>query len=76
MLACVADVIKPRLITSTKQRRDPCSDPQRTQRITGSAFRISSHLDWEIDNALSWCALKSWYTGGGLEQGFWRCFAD
>ena len=28
--SCVADVIKPRLIKSAKQRRDPCSDPQRT----------------------------------------------
>ena len=24
----------------------------------------------------SWCALKSWYTAGGPEQGFRRCFAD
>ena len=24
----------------------------------------------------SWRVLKSWYTGGGLEQGFRRCFAD
>ena len=24
----------------------------------------------------SWCVLKSWYTGGGPEQGFRRCFAD
>ena len=24
----------------------------------------------------SWRVLKSWYTGGGLEQGFWRCFVD
>ena len=23
----------------------------------------------------SWCLLKSWYTGGSSEQGFW-CFAD
>ena len=25
---------------------------------------------------LSWHVLKSWYTGGGLKQGFLRCFAD
>ena len=24
----------------------------------------------------SWRVLKSWYTGGSPEQGFWRCFAD
>ena len=24
----------------------------------------------------SWCVLKSWYAGGGPEQGFRRCFAD
>ena len=24
----------------------------------------------------SWRVLKSWYTGGGSEQGFLRCFTD
>jgi len=24
----------------------------------------------------SWRVLKSWYTGGGPQQKFWRCFAD
>ena len=24
----------------------------------------------------SWRELKSWYTGGDPDQGFWRCFAD
>ena len=24
----------------------------------------------------SWHVLKSWYTGGGVEQGFQHCFAD
>ena len=24
----------------------------------------------------SWRILKSWYTGGGRKQGFWRFFAD
>ena len=33
--------------------------------------------DWQIDNGLlltgkSWLVLKSWYTDGDLEQGFWR----
>ena len=36
--------------------------------------------DWQIDNGfltgLSWCVLKSWYTGGNTEQGFQHCFAD
>ena len=26
--------------------------------------------------SISWRVLKSWYTGGGPEQGFRRCFAD
>ena len=50
-IACVGEVIKLRLVTSAK----PISEililaPWRTQRITGSAFRISFHPDWQIDN--------------------------
>ena len=53
----------------------------RLNEITGNAFRISLHPDWQIDRSFfltsqSWCVIKSWYTGGGPEQGFWRCFAD
>ena len=41
-----------RLVTSAKQRQDPCSGPQRIQRITGSAFQISLHPDWQVDNGI------------------------
>ena len=49
-LACVADVIQPRFVATATQRRDPCSGPQRTQWITGNAFRISFHPDWQINS--------------------------
>ena len=29
-----------------------------------------------LSTGQSWRLLKSWYTGGGPEQGFWRGFAD
>ena len=59
-------------------------DPQWTQRITGSAFRIPLQPDWRSRQtkqrpfltSQSWRVLKSGYTAGSPEQGFWRCFAD
>ena len=59
-------------------------DPQRTQRITGSAFRIPLQPDWRSRQTKqrpfltgqSWRVLKSGYTAGSPEQGFRRCFAD
>ena len=59
-------------------------DPQQTQRIIGSAFRIFLHLDWQSRQTKqrlflagqSWHVLKSGYTAGSPEQGFRRCFAD
>ena len=55
--------------------------PQQTQRITGNALRVSFHPDGQINNGKSITGqsgrvLKSWYTGEGPEQGFWRPFAD
>ena len=55
--------------------------PSRTQRITGNAFRFSLQPDWQIDdgffkNGESWRLIKSWYTGGGEDQGFRCCFAE
>ena len=32
--------------STASKHREPCSGPQRTQRITGSAFRISLQPDW------------------------------
>ena len=53
---------------------------QWTQQITWNVFQISFQPDGHIDNGFltgqSWYVLKSWYTGGGLEQGFQHCFAD
>ena len=51
-----------------------------TQQITGSTFRVSFMLIGKLTMAFltsqSWHILKSWYTVGGSEQGFWCCFAD
>ena len=62
------------IVTSAKQHRYLVLGTQRTQRITGSAFRISFHPDWQIDNGLFnrpiMTRTKSWYTGGGSKQGF------
>ena len=72
-----ADENKLWLVLSAKQRRDLWSGPQRTQRITGSAFRISLQSDWLLLQrpfltGQSWRVLKSGYT----EQGSLRSFAD
>ena len=86
-LACVQTITKLWLVQSVKQRRDPCSGPQPTQRITRSAFRISLQPDWLLSvlrqtkqrsflTGQSWCVLKSGDTAGSPEQGFQRCFAD
>ena len=50
ILACLADAIYPRLVTSAKKCRYSCSGPQRTQRITGIAFQILFHPNWQIYN--------------------------
>ena len=48
--------------------------------VGGLCSHHCTTLDWQIDNCLltgqSWHVLKSWYTGGGPEKGFWRCFTD
>ena len=45
--------------------------------MTGDAFQIPLNI---IGNVFligqSWRVLKSWYTGGGPERGFRRCFVD
>ena len=79
-LACVANVLKPRLVTSAKQCRDPCSGPPTDSTNYWKWFRIPVHPEGKSTMAVltgkSWCLLKSWYTGWGPEQGFRRCFAD
>ena len=62
-----------------KQRQDSCSTavgPQQTQQIAASAFRISFHSNWEIDNVFfnGPIVAHTQYKGGGPEQGFWHCF--
>ena len=41
-------------------------------------FPISMIGKWTVafSTAQPWCILKSWYTVGNPEQGFWRCFTD
>ena len=54
--------------------------PQRTQGIAGNTFEFPFNLIGKSTMAfltgLSWRVLKSWYSGGGPEQGFTGCFAD
>ena len=56
-------------------------DPQWTQlTLLEMHFECLFNLIGKSTMALltgqSWRVLKSWYTGGGPEQGFWHCFAD
>ena len=68
--SCVVSLTLVSNIWSAKQCQDPSSDPQRTQQITRSAFRISPQPDWQMDN------FKSWYVGGGSEPQFQCWFVD
>ena len=73
---------------SSRERETSGYEAERTQWNTGSAFRISFHLYWPIDNGFttsqSWRVPKSWYTGEeglggggeGAEKGFRRRFAE
>ena len=67
---------------SAKQRRDPCSGPLRTQRITGSEFPISLQPDWPIEQqlfltaeswrVLQWVGAQNKDFGAGLQTDFTR----
>ena len=39
-------------------------------------FNLIGKLTMAFLTVQSWRVLKSWYTGGDLEQGFRRCFVD
>ena len=39
-------------------------------------FNLTGKLTMLLLTGQSWHVLKTWYTGGGPEQGFWCCFAD
>ena len=81
LLACVADIIKVRLVTSAKQSRDPCWVPPTdlTSYLKGVSYflliwlAIRQKLFW---TGQSWRVVKSWYISGVLEQVFRRSFAD
>ena len=46
LVACSADVIKPWLVTSTKQHQNPCSE-------TPTVYQdLSTHHDWPVKNAI------------------------
>ena len=50
---------------------------QRTQELPDVRFEFPFKLIGKgFLRGQSWRVLKSWYTAGGPEQGFWRCFAD
>ena len=38
-------------------------------------FNLIGKMTMALLAAQSWCIIKSWYTGGGPEQGFRSCFA-
>ena len=73
-------------MAATVYERDNCSAEvlvlglQRTQWLPEVCFEFPSNLMGKSTMASltdqSWRVLKSWYTGGGLKQGFWRCFSD
>ena len=52
--------------------------PQRTQLITGRAFRISFYLVWQINNGIfnRPIMMQTQILVNRWEQGFQRCFAD
>ena len=76
LVAYVANISK-----SAKQCRyiHPCSEPP-VASINYWKICTSLQPDWLIDNGFfkgkSWPYSKTWYTGGGPEQGFWCCFTD
>ena len=75
------DVIQCWLVMSAKQRQYPCSGPAMDSMNYGKCilnFPLSwlANPQWPFLLGQSRCVLKSWYPGGGWEQGFWCCFAD
>ena len=75
-LACVADEIWPRFVTSAKQCRDPCSGPptdSTNYRKCVSNFLSSCRigkLTMAFLTGQSWLVLKSRYTGGAQNKDF------
>ena len=67
---------EPRLLTSAKQRQDPRFEPQRPKMSFEFLFYLNGKSTIAFLMGHSLCILKSWYTGGDLEQGFCHCFAD
>ena len=70
-----------RIVTSARKRRDPCFWVLHGLKgLPEMRFKFPFNLIGKSTMAFltgqSWRVLKSWYTGGDLEQGFRRCFAD
>ena len=69
-----------RLVTSAKQPISLFWAPNGLNELPEVRFELPFILIGKSTMALltgqSWRILKSWYTGGGLKQGFRRCFAD
>ena len=70
-----------RIVTSAQQRGDPCFCVLHgLKRLPEMRFKFPFNLIGKSTMAFltgqSWHVIKSWYTGGNLEQGFRRCFAD
>ena len=83
-LACVQTITKLWLVPSAKQRRDPCSGPPTDstnyQKCVSNSpstwLAITTNKTKPFLTGQLWRVLKSGYTAGSPEQGFWRCFAD
>ena len=50
LLACVADVIQPRFVTTATQRRDPCSGPPTDSMNYRKCVWNFLYPDWQINN--------------------------
>ena len=80
-MACIADVIKPRLVTFAKQRRYLCSGAPNGFNELPVTFQIPLHLDWtqlstgnafQITLHLDWTQLS---TGNAFQiflQPYWQ----
>ena len=81
LLACVADVIQPRFVTTATQRRDPCSGPSTDSMNYRKWVSNFVYPDWQINNGFfnrpimvrTQILVHSW---GGPEQRFRRCFEE
>ena len=78
-LAGVADITLVSNVCEVALRSLFCA-PSGLNKLTkvhfGFPLILISKLSMAFFTSQSWHTLKSWYTGGGPEQGYWCCFAD